>query len=504
MSRRLDELMTEVLSGDPNDIALDFKQRDISWGYLSDVARRIEALLDQAQLGECSQIGFVPRNRPAFAAALMQLLAKRRTIVMVYAFQSPEAIAKDLAAVNLPAVIADEQDWTDATLAALAPGAIGISLASSLDAPEQVRLVAGDLAADRSSTRGPSEEPLLELLTSGTTGLPKRSSTRYASVEAAVLSGSVLDQSRKPGDRGEPGTVNFPISNISGIYSLLPMLAERRLALFQEKFDLDLWLAFVRKHKPATVIVPPAGLRMLLDRDLPDDALAGVKYVQVGTAAVDPDTQRAFEQRFGVAILLSYGATEFCGAATAFTSALHEQWGDRKFGSVGKPCGDIQLRIIDPVDASVLPANEIGVIEVKVPFLGDDFIRTTDLGLIDEDGFVFHKGRVDGVIVRGGFKIMPATVEKAVNSFPGISVSCVVGVPDPRLGEVPVAVIEMKPGEPTADVSALDRHLRAALPATNIPVAYLFPDALPRTPSLKVDLKAVKAFAREHALEKNA
>jgi acyl-coenzyme A synthetase/AMP-(fatty) acid ligase len=493
--------MAQVLAGDPEEIALDFKGQEVRWGYLAAVAAKVEALLDQAGLGACAQIGFVPRNRPAFAAALMQLLAKRRTIIMVYAFQSPEAIAKDLAALNLPAVIADAQDWTDATLGALAPGAIGISLASSMDAAEQVTLVAGSPDADRSGTRPLSDEPFVELLTSGTTGTPKRSPTRYATIEAAVLAGSVLDQARKSGVKGDPGTVNFPISNISGIYSLLPMVAERRLVLFQEKFDLDLWLDFVRRYRPGTVVIPPAGVRMLLDRDLPTDTLEGVRYVQVGTSALDVDAHRAFEQRFGVTILLSYGATEFCGAATTVTSALHAEWGERKFGTVGKPCGNNEVRIIDPADGAILRANEVGIIEVKVPFLGDDFIRTTDLGLIDDDGFLFHKGRADGVIVRGGFKIMPAAVEKAINNFPGVAVSCVVGVPDPRLGEVPVAVIEMQPGRPPADTAALEAHLRKALPSTNIPVGYLFPEALPRTPSLKIDLKATKTYAREQRAE---
>ncbi|MBV2149109.1 fatty acid--CoA ligase family protein [Sphingobium sp. AS12] len=501
MTARLDEVMARALAGDPDQIALEYEDRRVRWGYLADVARRLEDFLTAAGLDECAQVGFVPRNRPAFVAALMQLLAQRRTIIMVHAFQSPEAIAKDLATLNLPVVIADEQDWTDVTLSALAPGALGISLASSMEAKQQVRLVAGDPSADRSTTHGPGEESFIDLLTSGTTGTPKRASIRYTTVEAAILAGSVLDASRVAGEPGEPGTVNFPISNISGIYSLLPMVAERRLILLQEKFDLDHWLAFVRKYRPGTIVIPPAGVRMMLDRDLPVDALAGVQYVQVGTSAIDIDTHRTFEHRFGVPILLTYGATEFCGAVTTVTKAMHAKWGQTKFGTVGKPCGDNAVRIIDPTDDRILPANRVGIIEVKVPFLGDHFIRTTDLGIIDEDGFLFHRGRADGVIVRGGFKIMPASVERLIDTFPGVSFSNVVGVPDPRLGELPVAVIEMQPGARTADRGALDRHLRDALPATHIPIDYLFVDALPRTPSMKVDLRATRALARQRVEE---
>ncbi len=497
MSQQLHEVIASALAGDPDQIALEFGGRAISWGYLKTVADQVDALLGGAGLGEAMPIAFVPRNRPAFVAALLSLIAARRSVMMVYAFQSQAAIAADLAKLRCPAVIADAQDWTDETLAALGPGALAIALASGVDDRPQVTLVAGDPAADRGALRGPTSEPVLEMLTSGTTGIPKRSPTLYATVERAVISGSVLDAGKEGKTGGDPGTVNFPISNISGIYSLLPMMAMRRLVLFQEKFDLDAWLAFVARYKPAVVVMPPAGVRMMLDRKIPSDALAGVRYIQIGTAALDIDAHRAFEEAYGVAILLSYGATEFCGAATTMTSDLHTRFGQEKFGSVGKPVGGNEVRIVDPGDHHILPANSVGIIEVKIPFLGDHFIRTTDLGVIDDDGFLFHRGRNDGVIVRGGFKILPNAIERVIDNYPGVAASCVVGVTEPRLGHVPVAVIEMQKGVAPPDPAALGVHLRATLPATNIPVAYHVVDALPRTPSLKIDLKTVRAMGEQ-------
>lgn len=497
MSQHLHEVIAAALAGDPNETALEFGGRAIRWGYLKSVADQVDELLGEAGLGEATPIAFVPRNRPPFVGALLSLIAARRSIMMVYAFQSQTAVAADLKRLECPAVIADAQDWTEETLAAIGPGVLAISLASGVDDLPQVSLIAGDPAADRAGLRGPTAEPVLEMLTSGTTGIPKRSPTLYSTVELAVISGSVLDAGKTGKTGGDPGTVNFPISNISGIYSLLPMMAMRRLVLFQEKFDLDAWLAFVAKYRPGIVVMPPAGVRMMLDRKTPSDALAGVRYIQIGTAAIDIDAHRAFEQAYGVSILLTYGATEFCGAATTMTSDLHARYGQEKFGSVGKPVGGNEVRIVDPADHRPLPANEVGIIEVKIPFLGDGFIRTTDLGVIDEDGFLFHRGRNDGVIVRGGFKILPRAVESAIDNFPGVAASCVVGVTEGRLGHVPVAVIEMQRGVAPPDTAALGAHLRATLPATNIPVAYHVVDALPRTPSLKIDLKAVRAMGEQ-------
>ena len=502
MARELDTIIAQALAGDGDKVALDYKGQEVRWAYLRKVADGVEALLTKAGLGEAQQIGFVPRNRPSFAASMLALLAGRRSIVMVYAFQSPEAIGADLKRLNLPAVIADEQDWTDATLGALARGALAISLSSDLDAEEPVKLVAGDLDADRSATAQPTDVPVVEMLTSGTTGAPKRSPMLFSTIETAVLAQGVLDQGGKSDGEGDPGTVNFPISNISGIYSYLPYAVSRRLVLFQEKFNLDDWISFVKRHRPTAVIIPPAGVRMLLDRkDVGDDALDGVKYVQVGTAAVDVDSHRAFEKRFGVTILLSYGATEFCGAATTMTAAQHEKFGEAKFGSVGKPTGQNVVKIVDPETRAELPAGETGLIEVKIPMLGDDFIRTTDLGMIDEDGFLFHRGRNDGVISRGGFKIMPGTIESVINKIEGVAVCSVVGAPDRRLGEVPVAVIEMQSGAAPITAADVEKAVRAALPSTNVPVAYLFPDEIPRTPSLKIDLKNVKKMAADAVSE---
>lgn len=95
------------------------------------------------------------------------------------------------------------------------------------------------------------------MLTSGTTGTPKRSPTLYSVIERAVITGSVMNAGKERMADGDPRTVNFPISNIFVIYSLLPMVAERRLVLFQEKFHLDDWLSVVAKYSPAVAVLPP-------------------------------------------------------------------------------------------------------------------------------------------------------------------------------------------------------------------------------------------------------
>jgi long-chain acyl-CoA synthetase len=150
--------------------------------------------------------------------------------------------------------------------------------------------------------------------------------------------------------------------------------------------------------------------------------------------------------------------------------------------------------VLDAATGKEMTAGEEGLIEVVAPRIGPDWIRTTDIGLIDEDGFLFLRGRSDGAIMRGGFKLLPETIERALTTHPAVAAAAVVGVVDDRLGQVPAAVIQLKPGAAKPSIEALNRHLRDRVYATHIPTRYLFVDSLPRTPSMKVDQPAVRAL----------
>jgi len=184
------------------------------------------------------------------------------------------------------------------------------------------------------------------------------------------------------------------------------------------------------------------------------------------------------------------------------TAELYPKWGHKKFGTVGRPLPGAHLRVIDSNTGAALSPGQEGLLEVISPRIGPDWIRTADVAVIDEDGFLFHRGRADGAIMRGGFKLLPETIERALVLHDAISAAGVVGVADKRLGQVPAAVIQLKPGAVTPPIAELEAHLRNEVPATHIPVAWRFVDALPRNRSVKVDRPALRRlFESEPAAE---
>ena len=269
------------------------------------------------------------------------------------------------------------------------------------------------------------------------------------------------------------------------------LLRGQRIVLL-ERFSVSGWHEYVKRWRPSHSGLPPSCVQQVLDADIPKEDLASIKVMGVGAAPLDPTVQKAFEDHYGIPILLSYGATEFAGPVAMMTADLHADWGRIKLGSVGRAMAGAALRVIDPESEAVLPPGQEGLLEVISPRIGPDWIRTSDIAMIDEDGFLFHRGRADGAIMRGGFKILPESVERALMLHPSVSEAGVTAVPDARLGQVPAAAIRLKPGVERPTIKALEAHLRQHVLATHIPNKWLFCDDLPRTPSLKADRPALR------------
>jgi long-chain acyl-CoA synthetase len=490
----LQQLSARALAREASLPAIEFDKRWLTWGEMRHVADRVIGLLAASGVDSRAPIAFVPRNRPSAIAALLGMIANARSVRMIYAFQSATALARDVSRIKPAALIAAAEDFSPELRSALeAEGTAAIAL-GEMDATA----LPGFERASRTVDSQTATQPQIAILTSGTTGPPKQFAISYDLIAKHMVGMTVMPSAADADLSQLPPTLFFmPLGNISGIYSTLPPLLKGQRAVLLDRFSVAGWHDHILRFRPTVSGLPPAGVQMVLDANIPPADLACIRVIGTGAAALDPTSHRAFEERYGIAILLSYGATEFGGPVTAMTAELHAEWGKQKLGSVGRALPGAQLRVIDPDTGETLPPGKEGILEVVSPRIGPDWIRTSDIALIDADGFMFHRGRADGAIMRGGFKLLPETIERALLLHDAISAAGVVGVADKRLGQVPAAAIQIKPEVARPSVAELEAHLREHIFATHIPVVWRFVDALPSTPSLKLDRPALRRLLEE-------
>jgi long-chain acyl-CoA synthetase len=482
LSRRI----ADVLELHPASHAIEYGGQWFSWAQISSTARRIASL--SAEHGP--EIGMLLRNRPGQVAAFLGVLLGGRTVVVINPSRGDERTKADIAALGLPLVVGDPDDLT----ALVPPGTAKEAISGLLDdADESARPTAALEAA--------APGVAVRMLTSGTTGPPKRVDLSYDMLARSVM-GREPDRAPAPTElRHGIAIVNSPLVHIGGVFRVLQCVAEARSFVLLERFELNAWAEAVRRHRPRTVSLVPAALRTVLHSDVPPADLESIRAVTCGTAPLSADDADAFTDKYGIPVLTSYAATEFGGGVAGWTLPDYQQYWRAKRGSVGRANPGAQLRVVAD-DGVTLGPDEVGLLEVKPGQMGESaqWMRTTDMARIDGDGFVWIVGRADQAIIRGGFKIMPDDVRIALESHPAVAGAAVIGRPDDRLGETPVAVVELREA---ASSDALVEYLRTRLARYEIPTEIAIVGAIPRTPSGKADLGAIQRFFSEPAAQRD-
>ncbi|WP_166903905.1 class I adenylate-forming enzyme family protein [Mycobacterium sp. DL440] len=477
MAHPLSQRINDVLDLDPAANAIQYDGQWGNWGQVATLARHIGAV----SVG--LRVGIMLRNQPAHVAALLGVLAAGGTVVVINPSRGDERTRADIEALAVPVLIGLADDI--ANLASRSPTTTTVTISDLDTAPGVTAAVSPHHDAGRPGVA-------VWMLTSGTTGPPKRVDLTYDMLARSVI-GRDPENAPAPTElRRGVAIVNSPLVHVGGVFRVLLCIAEARSFVLLPKFELQRWADAVREHQPRAVSLVPAALRMVLDSDLTRDDLASVRAVTSGTAPLSADDADAFTEKFGIPVLTSYAATEFGGGVASWTLADHNKYWNDKRGSVGRANPGAQLQVVDE-DGDPLGSDQKGLLEVKpAQFDADaDWIRTTDLARIDADGFVWILGRADQAIIRGGFKVMPDDVRTALESHPAVLGAAVIGLPDDRLGETPVAMVELRAPAPSAE---LTDFLQGRLARYEIPTRIAIVDSIPRTPSGKADLGAVREY----------
>ncbi len=341
--------------------------------------------------------------------------------------------------------------------------------------------------------------------TSGTTGVPKGARLTHGNYRSQLE----CYRTYFGLDERDSSLVATPLF-LQAIFLLGPVLAHHlgATAIIQERFDAREYARLIKTHRVGLLgaAVPPMfyDLARLGTDDLD---MGSVRYAFIGGSPISSALRTQFETKFGFRLSYSYGGTETTGHMTADPPD-----GARKQDSPGLPLPGREMKVVD-VEGRTLPRGEIGEICSRGPnvmegywnrpdatasALRDGWFHSGDLGYLDADGYVFIVDRMQDTINRGGFKVFPTEIEKVLQRDPRVVESAVVGVPHPRLGEVPKAFVVLRPGA-AATASELIELTRAELARYKVLEDVEFRASLPRSPMGKVLRRELRREARERA-----
>ena len=491
------DLLRAVSELDREARALQIDGHWYTWSDLDGGLQALQSTLQEAGLsGEFLPVAVIMRSTASTVAAVLSLLVNRQTLVTLNHMQSSQRLAASIRDAAAAVVVGNPEDWTNETLEATRErGMLGLSV-SATD-PSKIEVVCEfSMSVDEvEAARRPGIA--VSMLTSGTTGPPKRIPLSYQNWSQGIVGGLQFTSAADAQPRLRKGVALHatPLTHAGGVWRIVFTYISGRSLVLLPRFDVDAWVALVREHRPPIVTMPPPVLQMILDAEVAIEALSSLKAIMVGTAPLDPALAERFEDAYGVSVLANYGATEFAGAVASWTLADRQQYRLDKRGSVGRAHPDVELRVVHREDGQPLDPGQVGLLEVKAPQLdnarADGWLRTNDLAEIDADGFIFIRGRADDAIIRGGFKVSAGEIAATLKSHPDLHDVAVVGWPDDRLGEVPVAAVELRDGA-VITPDQIREWARENLMAYQVPAHVVLLPELPRSAMMKVDAVALR------------
>ncbi|MCU1377274.1 MAG: fadD 7 [Acidimicrobiales bacterium] len=355
-------------------------------------------------------------------------------------------------------------------------------VASVLEVTAPAAFVTGDGIERLAGARTYEDDVAFVMWTSGTTGTPRaihHTHTAYVELLDRVL-GPLRggDGTRRP----TPNLIPVSMALNAGLYNSLFGLRAGASLVIMDRFEPEAFAELVRRFEIRSTVLPPAAMAMLTDSDVTD--LGPLKYVRSITAPLSPLQATRFAAKFPVFVLNGYGQAEI-GEVIGWTAADAKAHPE-KIGAVGRPHPGVDIRVDDDGHLLVRPPNTAVGIAERIDAEG--FIDTGDLARIDDDGFVWIEGRAGDLINRGGNKVFPESVEEVLRLSPAVDDVAVVGIPDERLGEVPVAWLV---GRPVPDDELTDL-CRQHLVAYKVPAAFHWIEELPRSEIGKVLRSALR------------
>jgi len=362
------------------------------------------------------------------------------------------------------------------------------------------------------------EDVTILVYTAGTTGRPKGVPLKHSGFSAYVLEN--VDPPSP--DIEEKNALTVPLYHVAGLQAMLAAIYGGRTLVLMRQFVTKEWLETVQREQVTRAMLVPTMLKWVIDDpDFDKYDLSSLSVLTYGAASMPLEViKKAMEVMPWVRFINAFGQTETASTITALGPEDHiisgtEEEKEKKLkrltSSIGRPLPDVEVKIVDEDTGKDLPAGQVGEIMARGPrvmsgywqdeqktaqvMTPDGWLRTGDIGWMDEEGYIYLSGRKDDMIIRGGENISPEEVEDVLHSHPKIEEAAAFGVPDPEWGQEPVAFVVLKKGE-AATKEEIREYCRARL-SFKRPKSVVFIDVLPRNQMGKV----LKRVLREQYAE---
>lgn len=488
--------------GAPAILCPDAPDRSLTFGALDRLSNKLANLLRQgAGLGVGDRVAILLGQRPE--AAIAHLACAKAGLIALPLFRlfGPDALQFRLEDSTASVLITDRGGvekiaplraslpHLQAVFCVDGPGAGAADLTEALDRARDSHPIHDSAASD----------PATLIYTSGTTGAPKGALLPYQ-VLLGHLPGvqyphwpfpSAGDRFWTPADWAWIGGLYDVL--LPALYCGVPVVAQP-----DGKFDPEAAFALIESQHIRNSFLPPSALKLMRAAN-PDRPRPGLRSVGSGGEALGEEMRAWGEEVLQVPINEFYGQTE-CNLIVSSNAAL----GIVRAGAIGKAVPGHELAILDASGRPV-GAGDLGEIAVRAPdpvmFAGywnrpkataekivDGWLRTGDLGQIDEDGYIAFKGRTDDLINSSGYRIGPSEVEDCLLRHPSVAAAAVFGLPDPARGELVAACVVLRPGTRSESglPDAIQDFVRTRLAAHAYPRVLHIVDALPLTATGKV------------------
>lgn len=498
--------LAHIIDAHPADrVAIVSAGRDTTYGELREQVAHVRGGLSALGVGKGDRIALLLGNGLCFVDVYLAALGLGAVTVPLNPASPAPEIERELSTVAAKVVVIEPsvaQAWSQVNRNALASIEHVVwtePISGVHNAADDVVLFDDLLAGDKLATVDVDPDDLAALIfTSGTAGAPR----------AAMLShGNLLSniEQNRSTDGIRPDDVVYgvlPLFHIFGLNVVIGLgLARGATLVLVQRFDPSTALETIRDRK-VTIIpgAPPLWLAFSQLADMggvPADSFANVRLALTGAAKMPEEAMRRLHDRFGLTLLEGYGLTE---AAPVVTSSAGTDVSKVKIGSVGKVLDGMQVRLVDENGDDALQGDS-GEIWVKGPniFQGylndpeatarvltdDGWLRTGDIAIVDDDGYLFLVDRAKDLIIVSGFNVFPAEVEEVLLDHPDVAEVGVVGVPHPHTGEAVKAFVVLRPGA-RAQEESLISWCNDNLARYKCPAKVVFVDELPRNVSGKL------------------